>query len=135
MSPDINGDGVVESWETSQGIDTFQYVKGQSIVLAGLTAQVEAQLQYSQDIPKSTFQEFYKTLSGLFKLTRSILSEEVAMKINNWLYPGYLRMQPTSIDIINGINIANEFIYDLERIGMNKLFMEPQEPAFMLEGE
>lgn len=117
------------------GFNTFNYVKAQCFSLTRVTAKVEAHLQFVDGIHPTLYKTFYTTLSELFKLTKSIISEEMGNDINEWLYPKNRRTQPTREDAINGVNIANKFLSELEERGLNKLMDEPPEPAFMLEDE
>lgn len=116
-------------------VNTFGYVKLQCFLLARETAKLEAQLQYSDTCPPEKFKAFYTVLSELFKLTKSFIDPDVSASINAFLYPSQWRGQPQRGDLVGGVNVANRFLEELEQCGLNQVFEEPIEPAFMLEEE
>lgn len=114
-------------------VNTFEYVKLQYFLLARETAKIEAQLQYGDTCPPDKFKAFYTVLSELFKLTKSFIREEIAQRVNTFLYPSKWRGQPQRDALVDGVNVANAFLEELEQCGLNQVFEEPIEPAFMLE--
>jgi hypothetical protein len=71
----------------------------------------------------------------MYKLTRTFINPKVSNRILDFLYPKEMLGQPQRKDLISGVEIANDFLLELERCGLNQIFEEPLEPSFMLEGE
>jgi hypothetical protein len=91
-------------------------------------------LQYGGDVTKRAFSNFMSVFIEVFKLTSTMISEDLVKEVDTWIEAAASTTTPnTATTRKEGIDLADKLLSELTRLGLLQLFEEQVAPPFMLD--
>lgn len=92
-------------------------------------------LHYSSDLTKTNYSAFYTVFLEVYKLTQTLISDDLNKELNNWVIAstsGDTKISKSDLRR-KGLELADKLVDELSELGLLQLFEEQVAPPFLFD--
>lgn len=124
-----------EGSSTGGRLHLINLVVLQVVELNRQRAILMSDLAYSSDLTKSSYSAFYRIFMEVYKLTDTLISEDLNKELGNWITAtGTRESTATAAELRKrGLDLAEKLVDELSKLGLLQLFEEQVAPPFLFD--